>query len=449
MESFGLFVERFIETDLHKCSCLVQCFSANEGEWRMTSMKNKIKIFCCLFLLGSFTWNLTDPAMASAEEAKPDLQAKSYILLDFHSGEVLDEKNAEVPRAPASMTKMMTVFVVLDQIKSGKIHWNDVVTVSPRAAAINEAQIGLVPGEKITVRQLFIATLVESANDAAVALAEYVGGTEENFVAMMNQKAKELGLTHTHFRCASGLDFRLYPDPPNVPGQHVMSAQDTAILATKLIQTYPEILKTTSIPHYTFYKGTKRQLKVTNWDLMLPGLKFSYQGVDGLKTGHTDSAGYCFTGTARRGDFRLISVVMGTPSDSYRFLETKKLFDYGFHEFVPQVLVKKGEPIPGAKALALPNGVERTVPVTVERSVELPIHKGERDRYQVKVTFKPNLKAPLKQGAVVGEAQVLYNGEPVKGIAPIQVVTAKAAEQASWIRLFFREIGDTVRNWFD
>ncbi|MBA4541948.1 D-alanyl-D-alanine carboxypeptidase [Thermoactinomyces daqus] len=411
-------------------------------------MKNKINICCCLCLLVFMSW-ITNPAMAAAAGMKPDVQAKSYILIDFQSGEILDEKNAEVPYPPASMTKMMTVFVVLDQIKSGKIHWDDLVTISPRVAAINEAQINLTPGEKITVRELFIAALVESANDAAVALAEYVGGTEENFVAMMNQKAKELGMNHTHFNCASGLDFRLYPDPPKVSGPNVMSAHDTAILATKLIQTYPEILKTTSIPYYTFFIGTKKQLKVTNWDLMLPGLKYSYPGVDGLKTGHTNTAGYCFTGTAQRGDLRLISVVMGTRSDDHRFLETKKLFDYGFQEFVPQVLVKKGGQIPGTKELALPDGVERTVPVTVDKAVKLPVHKGESARYQVKVTFKPRLNAPLKQGEVVGTAQVLYNGKPVQGVEPTPVVTAKAVEKASWIRLFFREIGDTVKNWFN
>jgi D-alanyl-D-alanine carboxypeptidase (penicillin-binding protein 5/6) len=390
-----------------------------------------------------------NPALSLAEEPAPNVKAISYILMDFDSGEILDAKNADQPRPPASMTKIMAAFIVLDKIKSGKIHWDDVVTVSKRAASVNEAQINLAPGEKITVRQLFIAMLVQSANDATVALAEYIAGSEEAFVNLMNKKAKELGMTHTHFHCATGLDDRLYPDPPKTPGPHVMSAYDTAILATKLIQTYPEVLKVTSILHYTFHKGTSRAMQVTNWDKMLPGLKFYYAGVDGMKTGHTDAAGYCFTGTAKRGDFRLVSVVMGTSSDDNRFIETRKLLDYGFKEYEPKVLAASGNPIPGAKAVALPNGVERTVPVVPAKTIKLPIHMGQYQNYQIKVTFNPNLKAPLAKGTVVGEARVVYRGQEVPGVAPVDVVTAQPVEEASWIRLFFRHIGDTVRGWFD
>jgi D-alanyl-D-alanine carboxypeptidase (penicillin-binding protein 5/6) len=287
-----------------------------------------------VFLVFSFIFFSINPSVAFAADNFPTINAKSYVIMDYSTGKILNAKNMDQALPPASMTKMMTAYIVLSEIKAGIIHWDDVVTVSRRAAAIKQANIDLQPGEKMTVRELFRGMLIESANDATVALAEYIGGSEERFVSMMNWKAKVFHMRNTHFRTATGLDLEDYGKyVPKGTGDNVMSAHDAAILAYRLIHTYPEVLDTTSIPKYTFRAGTKRALTVYNWNLMLPGLKYYYKGVDGLKTGHTDAAGYCFTGTARKNGLRLITVVMGTKSEDARFLETKKLFDYGFSHY--------------------------------------------------------------------------------------------------------------------
>jgi D-alanyl-D-alanine carboxypeptidase (penicillin-binding protein 5/6) len=396
-----------------------------------------------------FSLLFSQPADALAMDNFPAIHAKSFIMMDYDSGAILKEENMDQARPPASMTKMMSAFVVLDQIHAGKIHWDDVVTVSKRAASIKEANIQLLPREKMTVRELFRAMLIQSANDATVALAEYVGGTEEGFVTMMNKKAKALGMLHTHYRTATGLDLKLYGKyAPKGTGDNVMAAHDAAILASRLIHTYPEVLETTSIPKYTFRSGTKRALTVHNSNLMLPGLKHYYSGVDGIKTGHTDAAGYCFTGTARKNDFRLITVVMGTNSEDARFLETKKLFDYGFSHFKEKTLVPAGGIIPGVMAKELPNGMERSIPVVVANAIRIPVNVGESNQYKIKVTFRKGLKAPLHKGDVVGKAVVTYQGRPIEGLAPTPVVAGANVEEASWIRLFLRKIGDKVSQFF-
>ncbi|MDQ0418887.1 D-alanyl-D-alanine carboxypeptidase [Croceifilum oryzae] len=265
--------------------------------------------------------------------SEPNVEAESYIIMDAKTGQQVYGKSVNQPRPPASMTKMMTEFVILDRIKNGKLSWDDTVEVSPRAAGIDESQIELEAGEKMSVRELFMAMAVYSANDATAALAEHVAGTETEFVHEMNQKAKELNLNETHFRNATGLNMTDYKEPPNVDGEHVMSAENTANLARTLLQQHPELENIVSTPQYTFYKGTPREKKVINWNRMLPGLDQFYPGVIGLKTGFTTPAGYCFTGVTEQEGKRFITVVMGTKSQDARFTETKKLLDYAFAKF--------------------------------------------------------------------------------------------------------------------
>ena len=406
----------------------------------------KVWLFLCA--LACFIWLVPVPVWAQAGEL-PQVEARSYFLMDFHSGAVLAKKNEDEPYPPASMTKMMSALVVLDEIAAGKLSWDDVVTVSKRAADVDEAQIHLTEGEEITVKELFDAMLIYSANDATVALAEHVGGSEEGFVKRMNEKAKEIGMKHTQYQGATGLDLHLYPDPPKVSGKHVMSARDTAILAATLIQKHPEVLEVTAMTKYTVRPGTDREQTVNNWNRMLPDFIYEYPGVDGVKTGHTNAAGYCFTGTAQREGYRLISVVMGTENDQKRFSETKKLLDYGYDQFSFTTVVPDHGKVKGQESLALPNGVERTVPVVVEEAVSLPIQDGEQRNYSVKVEFDSNVRAPLEKGTIVGKAYVFYDGRKMEGVKPINVVTAQSMEEGSWIRLFFRSVGDEISSWFD
>jgi D-alanyl-D-alanine carboxypeptidase (penicillin-binding protein 5/6) len=290
--------------------------------------------------------------------------------------------------------------------------------------------------------------LVYSANDATVVLAEHVGGSEEKFAEMMNRKAVTLGMKNTHYCNATGLDMRLYPSPPLCNGEHVMSAEDSSILATRLLKEHPKVIEFTSMKSYTFHKGTSRERTVTNWNKMLKGFKYEYEGVDGAKTGHTNAAGYCFTGSAKRDNFRLISVVMGTANDDKRFTETKKLLDYGFQNFQLREILKKGTAIPGKEKIAILEGVEREIPVSVKEDIVIPVQSGKEKSYTLKITPKPNLKAPLKKDDVVGKVEVLFDGKPIEGLKPFDLVAAQSMEKGSWFRLFFRGVGDRIGSWF-
>jgi D-alanyl-D-alanine carboxypeptidase (penicillin-binding protein 5/6) len=379
----------------------------------------------------------------------PTIEAASYYLVEPISGEILAQKNADERRAPASMTKMMTGLIIFEKLHKGELSLNDTVTVSKRAAAINEAEIRLVAGEKITIKELLVALFVQSANDAAVAIAEHIAGSEEEFVALMNKKAEELGLKNTHFQNSSGLNKESYPDPPATvhDGEHVMSAEDTSIVARHLLENYPEVLTYTKIVTYTFHEQQPTEQKVKNWNQMLPTLNHAYEGVDGLKTGHTNAAGYCFAGTAQRNGMRLVSVVMGTSSENARFQETKKLLNYGFDHFTMVEAITAGKPLSGNQTYHVPTGVEEVVAVAPEKTLSLPQKKDEQQNYSYHVTWKEGLEAPINKGTVVGEVQLLYNGEAIPGVQPVPLVTQTDVERASSIRLFFRSMWKEVNSW--
>lgn len=254
---------------------------------------------------------------------EPVMEAKAAVLLDASNGEVMYKKNEAESLAPASMSKMMTAYIVLENIHKGNIHWEDQVTISGKSSQTTGASIPIQMGEVLTVKDLYYALMMESANNAAVALAEHVALTEQDFVQLMNQKARQLELSDgTVFVNASGLQ--------EADGTETkMTADDVAKLAYHLINDYPEILEVTQLSQSqlafknTVVTNTNKMLNPANQDIYI-------EGIDGLKTGFTDSAGYCFTATAKQGDKRLISVVMGTDSEYKRFVETHKLLSYGF-----------------------------------------------------------------------------------------------------------------------
>ncbi|OAK67368.1 D-alanyl-D-alanine carboxypeptidase family protein [Lederbergia galactosidilytica] len=262
------------------------------------------------------------------------IQAKSVILLDANTGHVLYEKNKDQALPPASMSKIMTELLVLEAIESQEISWDQAVTPSEYVQMIANspglAAVSLQQGQTYTVRELFEAMAIHSANDAAIALAETVAGSEGAFVKLMNERAGQLGLDQSQFVNSSGLnnrDLGKYRSTGGTNEDNQMSAQDLARLAQRLLIKYPEILETAEKPILMFGENT-----YGNTNLMLPGVGSSleYGGVDGLKTGFTDEAGYCFIGTVERDGTRLISVVMGTDSLNARFAETIKLYDAAF-----------------------------------------------------------------------------------------------------------------------
>ncbi|GLV63596.1 D-alanyl-D-alanine carboxypeptidase [Bacillus mycoides] len=253
----------------------------------------------------------------------PEIDAKAAIIIDASNGEVIYQNNENEAVAPASMSKMMTAYLVLESIHNGKVRWEDPVKISEKSAQTEGAKIPMQVNDTLTVKDLYHALMIESANNSAVALAEHVAKTEKNFVQLMNEKAKQLEMSDkAKFANASGLQ---EPDGSETK----MTAADVAKLAYHLIKDYPEILEVT---HLHQSQLAFNNINVTNTNEMLnKNNKALYiEGIDGLKTGFTDSAGYCFTGTAKQGDNRVITVVMGTKSKTKRFTETNKLMSYAF-----------------------------------------------------------------------------------------------------------------------
>ncbi|WP_223830170.1 D-alanyl-D-alanine carboxypeptidase family protein [Paenibacillus arenilitoris] len=262
--------------------------------------------------------------------AELDLESKAAILLDLGTGEVLYEKNANEPLPPASMSKMMTELLVLDMVNEGKLAWNEQVAASDYAAGVPGSRIGFAEGDVFTVRELFEATAIHSANDAAVALAEHIGGSERAFVKLMNGRAQKIGLSENAvFGNATGLAREdLLPYQAAASDRDTMlSAKDTAMLAAYLLRKYPEVLEVSKRKNVELASASK---KLNSTNLMLSGNTYAFPGNDGLKTGYTVQAGYCFTGTAKQEGRRLVSVVMGSSEPGQRFAETGELFQYGF-----------------------------------------------------------------------------------------------------------------------
>lgn len=400
-------------------------------------------------------------AEAAPVQANLNLAVKSAILVEASSGKILYKYNENQPLPPASMTKMMTEYLVLEAIKKNKIKWDESVPVSEYAFFVakmsQSAGVYLNMGESHTVKELYKAMAIASANDATVLLAEKVGGSEANFVSMMNAKAKELGMTQTFFATSTGLEAdSLGQYSPQTGGKdNVMSARDAAILARALIRDFPESLEYSKIPELVFREGQPNEIRTKNNNWMLPGLPSYYPDIDGLKTGYTSAAMYCFTGTAKRNDMRLISVVMGTDSKLKRFAETKKLMDYGFSNFKLVKVADAGKTIKGYENAAVKKGVDLSVPAVAKSDVMVLTQVGSDAKFVPSVTFK-DLTAPVKKGQEIGTVTYQVAGEQAEYLLPsdatgngVPLVAGKEVEEASWIRLFFRSIIQFFVNIFN
>jgi len=430
--------------------------------WRNRTRRNIrhrfFRVIMALCVLSLLAGGYVSPV--HAQEA-PQLDVKSAILVEAETGKVLYAYNAQQPLPPASMTKMMTEYLVLEAIEKGTITWDQKVRVSEAAASLEGSQVWLYPGEERTVRELFTAMAVYSANDATVALAELLAGNETAFVQMMNEKAREMGMKNTHFVTSSG-----YPaedmDPafrPQIDGEHVMSAEDAAILGRELILKQPGIFEFTTIPEAVFREGEgKGEVRMHNWNWLIKPLVFAYEGADGLKTGNTEAAGYCITATAKRGDMRLIAVIMGAKTIEDRFREVRKLLDWGFNNFTVQTLVKGKEPVEGFEQAPVVDGKKRYVPVVPQQNLTVVVPKGQGGDYQPKVVWNEEaLKAPIEQQQVVGWLKMVpAEGDPDTFLANIPeeqqnavaLVAQENVEKAGFVRLFFRSIKDLIVSVF-
>lgn len=428
-----------------------------------------------VFLSASFS---VFPNKTNAAENDPlGLNAEAAILVDAETGAILYEKNADVVLGVASMSKMMTEYLVLEAIEDGKITWDQKVLINEYihklSAAPGLSNIGLTQGEEYTVKELYEAMAVYSGNAATVALAELVAGTEKNFVTKMNEKAEELNLGEYKFVNSSGLNnSHLLGNHPagNPDDENVMSAKATARLAYHLVKDYPEVLETASIPKLTFRDG--RVYPNFNW--MLPGLSFYYEGVDGLKTGSTEFAGDGFTATAERNGQRYITVVMKTSSKEERFAETKKLLDYAFNNFEKQEIIKANSKIKGSETLPVNKGKEDQVKIETTEGINLVLKKGQEEDLEPVLTLdkkklndEGQLTAPIKKGDKVGSLTIKpKDGKPIEFLSEdgiqsitVDVVAAEDVEKANWFVLSMRAIGgffgdiwgsvsSTVKGWF-
>ncbi|MCF6139645.1 D-alanyl-D-alanine carboxypeptidase family protein [Pseudalkalibacillus berkeleyi] len=418
-----------------------------------------------LFVTGMVT------SLPSKSYAAPNLQleAESAILVDAETGKILFQKNADLLLPPASMTKMMTEYLVLEAIDKGKINWDTPVKISDRVhkvsqdSSLSNVWLRQDADPDYTIKELFEAAAIYSANGATMAIAETIAGSETHFVKMMNDKAKELGLKKYNFVNSTGLNNRdLKGNHPagGAEDMNMMSARDTAKLAYHLLKDYPEVLDTAKIPDKMFRKGTADENHMINWNWMIPdnpqGYGLSYEGVDGLKTGSTDLAGYSFTGTAQRNGVRLISVVMKADSYNARFEETRKLLDYGFNNFSKKEIVKADYEVKGKSSLPVIKGKEKKVAVQSTDALSVVIANGEEDKYKPKAVWskkalndKGELTAPVKKGDQVGTLKLEYSGKDDFGYiteeaskkASSPIVAQADVEKANWFVLMMRGIG--------
>ena len=416
-----------------------------------------------------------------------NINADAAILVDAETGKILYQKNADKVLGIASMTKMMTEYLLLEAVEKGKVKWDQEYAVSEYVWKVSQdralSNVPLRRDGKYNIRELYEAMAIYSANGATIAIAETIAGSETNFVKMMNEKAAELGLKDYKFVNSSGLNNRDLKGSPPAGGpeeENVMSARDTAILAKELINRFPEVLETASTPRKTFREGTDDEIKMENWNWMLPELVYGYEGADGLKTGTTDFAGYCFTGTALRDGNRYISVVMnakganGQATYKSRFDETKKMFDFGFTNFTKEEIVPANYQVKGQKTVPVTKGKEDKVKISSKDAIEMVMRNGEKENFKPvlvldkkKLNENGELTAPIKKGEKVGyltieskeDGKLEFLSDKGKGNIQVDVVAAESVEKANWFVLTMRSIGgffgdlwgsvsSTVKGWF-
>ena len=347
----------------------------------------------------------------------PKLNLDSYILLEANTNTVIAEFNSENQISPASMTKVMSGYVIADQIANGAISLDDKVLVSEKAWKTGGSKMFIEAGKRVSVRDLLSGIIIQSGNDATVAMAEYVAGSEEGFVDFMNAYASELGLSNTLFQNAVG-----WTDP-----NHFSSVNDLAQLTKALIANFPD--------HYATYKEkefTFSGIRQLNRNKLL----WRDDSVDGVKTGHTESAGYCFISSAKRNDMRLIAVVAGSPSENERLISSQRLLEYGFRFFATQKLISKDSEITTAKVWG---GKMDEVALGTKEDILLTLPRSDFKNIKANYNFKNNIQAPISNGDVIGDIEFISDDRVVLSapLVAIESVEAKGFFGRIWARIVF------------
>ncbi|WP_431522102.1 D-alanyl-D-alanine carboxypeptidase family protein [Guptibacillus hwajinpoensis] len=360
------------------------------------------------------------PSFASAEEAKRNIveESSSAILLERDTGAVLFEKESDKKLPPASMTKIMTMILIMEAIESGKISLDQKIRASEYAASMGGSQIFLEAGEEMTVDDMLKGIAIASGNDASVAMAEAIAGSEDEFVNMMNQKATEMGLSNTHFVNPTGLPAK----------DHYSTANDMALMARELLK-YDLITKYTGLYEDYLRQDTDKKFWLVNTNKLV---KF-YPGVDGLKTGFTSEAKYCLTATAKRDDMRVVAVVMGAPTPKVRNAEITKLFDYAFSQYKTQKLFDRHHVV---KEVEMNKGDQASMTVVTSERVSVLLKKGqENGEITTSIKMNENIQTPVKKGDEVGMLSVKVDGHVT---AKSPVLSSEDIHQASWWQLMKR-----------
>ena len=367
-----------------------------------------------LLALGLFLAVITPVQAAGAELS---VAGKSAVLMDVATGTVLYESNANEPLAPASVTKIMTMLLIMEAVDSGSISMTDQVTASETAAAKGGSQIYLKAGETMSVSDMLKSIAVSSANDCACAMAEHIAGSEEAFVARMNQRAQELGMKNTHFVNCTGLD-----DSPEA-ASHKTTAYDIALMSRELLKNHPKIKEFTTIWMDTVRNGT---FGLSNTNKLI---RF-YQGATGLKTGFTSSAGYCLSATAQRDGMELIAVVMGADTSQNRNAACKQLLDYGFANFalIQPELTETGD-------VPVRLGTQDGVPVQLGDFSGLLIDKSQKSSVTTQVTLEEVATAPVSQGQRLGTLKVLSGDQLLR---EVPLVAAQSVPRLTWGAMFVK-----------
>ncbi len=379
---------------------------------------SSLKIIVTFLLVFCFLIPLSEQSEAF------ELDIEAAILVDAESGQVLYEKNADQALPPASITKIMTLLLAMEQVEKDTISLDDEVMISQLAESMGGSQIYLAANTRIKLSALLEAITIASANDASVAVSEAIAGSYNNFIDLMNKKAKELGMDNTNFVNSSGLPSK----------NHYSSARDIAVMSRELVK-YPKVLEWASIwVDYLQLPDRKAMLVNTN------RLIRDYPGMDGIKTGHTEEAGFCLAATAQRDNMRLISVIMKASSEKEREELTSRLLDYGFNAFISEVIVKKGEQV---QNIEIPDG-EKTVTVAeVANDLKVIYQRGTADSLKKKIVISEQLQAPIKKGDVLGRQSIMQND---RLLASVDLIATEDIERAGFFTRLWRSFVNSVSN---
>lgn len=356
---------------------------------------------------------------ASLVPSPPILAAKSYILIDAVSGQIIVEHHADEQVPPASLTKMMSAYIADHQLASGNLHFDDQVHISVKAWSMKGSRMFIREGTNVSVEDLLRGVIIQSGNDATVALAEHIAGSEDAFVDLMNQHAARLNMNNSHFMNATG-----WPAE-----NHYSTARDMATLARSIIQDYPQYYSLYSEKEFTY-----NNIKQDNRNKLL----WRDRTVDGLKTGHTDEAGYCLVSSAKQNNMRLISAVMGTKSANARSSESQKLLTYGFRFFDTLTLYKEEDTL---STINLWMGTQDTLALGINKALSITIPKGQQQYLRTKMNVQENISAPIEKGQILGKITIFLKDT---AIIEAPLVAQESISQGG----LFKRVWDSIKRFF-